>query len=461
MRSNDITPIYLSDSTPSLDDVDYFASLEAMIEAKPVQQKPSDTPVASVDTKALLSAFNLLDRALQMDSITPEQAESMIAKAERKLSAARPKRHDKFASVDLTALIDKASEPIPMLQDAFLVGDTRPLVPMSELIWISAPPASGKSFLTASQCLALAGEGKTSVFIDFESTPEVFTRRLLQLGATVEDIKHITYLSPSAGWSAAEMREIIAQAVTKVVETNAQMLVVDGFAQASVRLGFDENSNTDMSLFADALSGIAYSTGTPVVVIDHVSKIASESGSRWMRGASAKLAQPALAFTVKVAKSPAMGIEGSIDLVIAKDRHGCVGSEGDIAARVLFTPTTRDIEGGLSITFNGGGMSPDKAHLTMMMLSRRLVQDGPMTTTQLRTLTYDKGDHEGKKCWGRDKFRDVVLPQLQMLADQGYLSATDEGRNKVVYAWVGDQWLTEDEAAAVCRAGDPDNHEAF
>lgn len=447
MFTEDNSPDYIY-TDANLQDDEYFASLEAMVDAATASShKASNT---EVDRSALLASFQLIERAVNGEGLTDEQAENLIAKAERKLSAARPQKTDKFEDVNLASLVDVASAPIPMLVDAFET-DGKSLLPKAELIWLSAPPASGKSFVTTSQCLELARAGKRSVYVDFESTATVIVRRLLQLGATEEELALITYLSPSKGWSGAEMNLILHQAARHVIEKEAELLVIDGFAQASVRLGFDENSNTDMSLFADGLSGIAYATGVPVLVIDHVSKVAADNGSKWMRGASAKLAQPAMAFRVEVTQSPAMGRTGAIKLVISKDRHGCVGSEGDVAAVVTFVPTDRgQIEGGLQVNLSGSNANVDDFQdLTLMMLARRIRDHGPFSTTELRNLTYDRGDNEGKRCFSRKKFEEVVKPMLEMLVNGKYVGINDAAKGGSNYAWCAGDMTLEEIAARV------------
>lgn len=447
MNTSDTT--YNTNPEPGDKDYDaYMDSLLGLAEAiDNVPSKPSkkDAVAHPVDKGALLGAFQLIDRALNADGLSDNDLEGLLHKAEKRLVKARPVRTDKFENVSLVSLMGAAMAPVPMLETAFTLPSGKSIIPAGELSWVSAPPSSGKSFIATSQVLNSAQVGGRPVFIDFESTPTVFVRRLLQLGADAADLEQITYLAPRVGWAAADLQQIIAQAVTQVVNASSDLLVLDGFAQAATRLGFEENDNADMALFSAALTEIAYSTGAAVIVIDHIGKGAADSNSRYARGASAKLGQPAFAVRVDVVNSPSQGRPGRVNLVVAKDRHGVVAPEGDIAAVVEFVPVERDgIDGGVFLKLSAGGVTeggfPDK---TLMMLARRLHEMGTATKTEIRNLTYDRGEKEGTKCFSRKRFTEEVEPMLEWLVTDGHLGVeTIKGGSK--YHWVGEKFTTAD-----------------
>lgn len=284
-----------------------------------------------------------------------------------------------------------ATEDLPMV--GLTRTDGQDILYAGELTWLTAEPGSGKSLVTTAASLDMARNGTTVLYLDYESTQRVFTRRLAQLGAVQDDAAngklHYVDMSTSSITSVDEFGAAVAGTANAV---DAQLIVIDGFSVLLSGLGLDENSNSDNSLVGRKLLDIVAGGDRSVLVIDHIGKPnennKSTSGKRYSRGASSKLAVPALALMVEVAVAPSVGKPGILHWTIAKDRHGMLGAVGSRVATIHLLPEDRgEIVGGLTVKVDSPENSGSERPLFLDGVARKimkLLDNGPRNKGELR-----------------------------------------------------------------------------
>jgi hypothetical protein len=119
------------------------------------------------------------------------------------------------------------------------------------------------------------------------------------------------------------------------VADGAAVVVIDSVPEAIAQGGLDENAASDVTRWIDGLPRPLARDGAAVLLVDHVVKAAAGRG-RWARGSGAKLAAVDVAFELRSVRSFSRQGSGAARLVVAKDREGCVGAVGDVAAEVAF-----------------------------------------------------------------------------------------------------------------------------
>jgi hypothetical protein len=146
--------------------------------------------------------------------------------------------------------------------------------------------------------------------------------------------RNLKYLNPH-GMNPITWVKLKAQ----LKEWQPSLVVVDTMAPSLVELGLNEKDNAEVGAwYAHArwfMRGIKPQAA--LVIIDHVTK-SGEGRGRWARGAGDKLGRLHAAYAVESTVPFSRTNPGHIRLIIAKDRGGEVGREGEAAAIVRFIP---------------------------------------------------------------------------------------------------------------------------
>jgi hypothetical protein len=181
---------------------------------------------------------------------------------------------------------------------------------------------SGKSLVMQTEAVRILSQGGRVLYLDFESDPASVAGRLLEFGASLEDLDRFAYVRPEVkpDTSAADAAAFLAH-LTQPYD----LAVIDGTTDALALWGAETKDNDGVTRWARALpKRIADATGAAVVMVDHVTKD-SDSRGRFAIGAQAKLAAlTGAAYTVEVAQPLGRGLRGVIVLRVAKDRPGSV-----------------------------------------------------------------------------------------------------------------------------------------
>jgi hypothetical protein len=341
---------------------------------------------------------------------------------------------------DLAALWDAAAD----LPKATLASraDGKALLYDSKIHWLAGEPGSGKSWVALLWVLEQVRAGKHAVFVDFESDPLTVVGRLRALGIDQEHLPFVHYLRVRFG---EDLAGTVASMVTIVERHDTSLVVLDGLATALAQLGFDENSNSDVSRFTEHVLRPLSQAGPAVVVVDHMAKPQQGAGAgRYARGAGAKLADASgVAYVLEVAVPFSKAKPGIAKLRVGKDRNGDVGAAGEVVAEFHFTPS----EEGLSILTSAPdpGQSSGRwiPSVFMAKVSAHLATAKTATATELKEFV-------GKKGW--ENHGGTIRTLLEK---HGYVTVDQQGRSHV---WTHVKLFTDDDAETVRTAefGAPD-----
>lgn len=204
-------------------------------------------------------------------------------------------------------------------------GDGKQLIYAGKLHVLHGEPSHGKGWVALVACREVLGEGGAVLYLDYEDTDVGIVGRLLALGCPPGVIAgRFVYARPDGPIGAAERVDL----ERKLLDLNPDLVIIDGVAEALTREGLDEDRAADYVTWVERLPRWIVRLGIAVVLIDHVTK--SKDQRRYSRGSGAKLAVvDGAAYEVKLGQPFSRHREGSISVVIAKDRPGGVGSIGD------------------------------------------------------------------------------------------------------------------------------------
>jgi hypothetical protein len=194
------------------------------------------------------------------------------------------------------------------------------LVYPGSLALVYGEPEATKSWL----CLVLALEqvraGRYVVFVDLETSARLIHSRLVDLGATDEELGRVQYIAPAEPISD---RAIYADVVAMLATSEPSLVVVDAMAGALALHGFDGNSNSDVEALYSVTLAPFRAAGAAVVVVDHVTKD-RETRGRWPIGAQRKLGGADVGILVEPVSAFSRGGSGLARLRVQKDRHGAL-----------------------------------------------------------------------------------------------------------------------------------------
>lgn len=186
---------------------------------------------------------------------------------------------------------------------------------------------SGKSLLAQIEAARLIRDGSDVLYLDFEDDATSVGRRLLMLGASLDNIaEHFTYMSPEEPHDANAASRA---AWDSLMARRFALVVIDGVTASLSVYGAATKDNDDVTAWSRKLPDVLASrTGAAVVMIDHVTK-STDGRGRFAIGAQAKLATlSGAAYSVDVISALAPGRVGSLALRVGKDRPGQVRKHG-------------------------------------------------------------------------------------------------------------------------------------
>lgn len=162
------------------------------------------------------------------------------------------------------------------------------------------------------------------LFLDYESDPATVVDRLLKMGTPKGAItEHLHYAQPEVDPVTSTVHEL--QQWQQILSTEYTLAVIDGVTEA---LGTSSASSMDNDEVAHWIRkvprAIADHTGAATVLIDHVTK-SREGRGRFAIGAQAKLSSlSGAAYMVEPLEPLGVGMEGRLQIKVAKDRPGSV-----------------------------------------------------------------------------------------------------------------------------------------
>jgi hypothetical protein len=279
---------------------------------------------------------------------------------------------------------------------------------------------SGKTWVALHATSQELAKGQPVLYLDFEDSAPGIINRLRKLGTTDQHLAHLTYIAPDETLSTpakADLGEALAQ-------TNATLVIIDGFNAAMTLMGLDINSNNDATQFAQVLLKPIAATGACVVYVDHVPKSREARGKGGI-GAQAKRAMTTgCALTVTVTEPFGEGQAGRLHLTVDKDRPGKVRARSYAAKHagdVVITPEGRNIHITIQPSDKGQAVDPSETQARRELIA--VVKDNPgASQSQLEKLV--KG---GSK---------LLRGRLDYLVHLGKLQVVNGPRSSKLYYFI-------------------------
>lgn len=177
-------------------------------------------------------------------------------------------------------------------------------------------PETGKSWVSQYLVVEQMKAGKSTMFWDFEGSSNSFMHRMYLLGLSDEDCRKSFYIKPMV-----PNEHTIAGMVEMVKLNDVKFIVIDSVNRIMGRMGLNYESGPDYIKFTTIIADPLVEAGAAVIVVDHVVK-SKENRGRYATGSEQKLGQVDVSLHFETIRQFAPGIEGTIGIRIAKDRHG-------------------------------------------------------------------------------------------------------------------------------------------
>ena len=252
-----------------------------------------------------------------------------------------------WTPVDLAGILDgtwKPPEPSIMRR-----SDGHGLLYPGLVHTFQGESGSGKSMLAQAVAVQVLEDGGRVAYIDFESGPGEVAHRLIELGATRDEIlERFDYINPSDD-PTTEL-SFNHTAWSKLLHTKYELVVIDGVNESLSVFGYKMIDNDDITTWGRAFPRtLARRTGAAVLTIDHVTK-SKDGRGRYAIGGQAKMAYlTGASYTVEPTEHLAPGKVGALSIRVGKDRPGGVSAHcgkqraedlSQLAANVTVDSTT-------------------------------------------------------------------------------------------------------------------------
>lgn len=260
------------------------------------------------------------------------------------------------------------------------IAEGRFLLYPGRLNEIHGEPSTGKTNIALCICAEIMHDGGQVLYLDPEDNAVGIGSRFLALGGRQEDLlERFHYVQSPEPQDFAGLHAWAA-------EHKPALVVLDGLAEALAAESKSEDVPGEiLEFFRERLRPFT-DAGCAVLISDHVVKN-TESRGRWARGSGAKLGRyDGAVYEAKLVKAYSPEINGSVRLIVSKDRCGGVGPVGKAVVDLCFD---KDPEGRPNIYF----AEPDEEAKSSWMpsalmekVSRFIEDNGPQTKGTLRGL---------------------------------------------------------------------------
>src|SRR5215203_4912374 len=255
-------------------------------------------------------------------------------------AAEMPKRPARFERIDLGEPIESGIEPPEMLVDDELYA--------GRVHCIYSAGGTGKTFKALQLVKKVIDQDRPVLLLDLENGVRIISERLRDLGAKADQARQHLYYYPFPSMplsdnASAEFEELLE-------EVRPVLVVVDSWINCISAAGLDENSATDIALWAEAYPQRARVRGMACLLLDHVPK---EGGSA--RGSGRKLDYVDVMWELRNPQKFDRETVGRIDMHLRKDREGWLprvltfsvggGEDGFIFKRSLGSVEPADEDG--------------------------------------------------------------------------------------------------------------------
>ena len=331
---------------------------------------------------------------------------------------------------NMAKIIQDGIEPVPEdIPGEILTGKTHAIFGQS---------GGGKTFYALRVVVRMLKDGKSVLYLDAENGEGMIAERLVLMGVDVKDLDRLHYYQwPNLGTDSERVG--FYHAVLEDVQPD--LIVFDSFINYLVADGKEENSNTEVEAWCQAVLGHARGLKITSIILDHIPK-----GGSSQRGAARKRDFADVQWYLKTPRDFDRETVGKITLKREKAREGVLPEE--VSFKVGGTPFVFEKE-----------------------VDASTVDELPQNTRQTYYVLYHT---PGRKAFRQD-WQKATLDTLKMgkrtfdnhvavLERDGWVkSTTDKSTRKKVF-WIegaegamSTQQVDNDEGAGVCNEGATQN----
>ncbi|MFM2078879.1 MAG: hypothetical protein RJA49_2769 [Actinomycetota bacterium] len=254
-----------------------------------------------------------LGAGLGIDELVP-----LAAAPEPPEEASADDDDDDWAPIDVLVVARRmeAGEWKPALPTVLAVAGSSPLFYPARLNSLFGESGGGKTWIVMLAIIEQLKLGVRVLLIDYEDNVAGTVERLLLLGATLDDLALLTYVSPVTG---------LVRGVESAVASGTEysLIVLDSTGEAMAAGGIDGNSDSEAAQWFALLKTLMRATGDPaIVVLDHIPKAADVPSAYAIGSQRKRAAITGASYRVDTVKPFAKGRSGRLKLVVAKDRMG-------------------------------------------------------------------------------------------------------------------------------------------
>lgn len=149
--------------------------------------------------------------------------------------------------------------------------------------------------------------------LDFEMGPRATRRLLVDLGATLAEIRDVFYVQPDRAPRPDDIERLICEGVA--------LVIIDAAAGAYDVSGLDDNARKDAERFARLWVQPLHARGLTTVLLDHVPKNVDNRG-RFAIGSERKTGAADVVLSLDAVKPLTRGADGLVRVTVLKDRSG-------------------------------------------------------------------------------------------------------------------------------------------
>jgi hypothetical protein len=208
---------------------------------------------------------------------------------------------------------------------------------------IFGSPESGKSWLAIYGVIEVVERGGTAAIFDFEDSETIWRDRLLNAGLSTYLLPNISYIRPEEPFDPGALPPDTVDAL-KV----ADLVVIDSMNEAmAVQNGPNPVDNRDvLSWRREVTRPLDRLTDAAILLLDHSAMADTPTRTDAIGAIAKRGGVQGVQLKVKPVRPPAPGMEGVIDLYVAKDRYAYVravskeadGDELQFAGRFVIKP---------------------------------------------------------------------------------------------------------------------------
>jgi hypothetical protein len=348
-----------------------------------------------------------------------------------------------WAPVDLGPILaGERTEPEPSM---LMRTDGRCLLYPGRAHALHAEPEALKTWLALRACAEQLDLNRPVLYLDFEDSAASIVQRLLNLEVTESAIaSSLVYIRPDEPLANGAIRDL-----EQALKREPALAVIDGVTEAFSRQGLNPLDNGDVAKWLGVLPRRLTSTGTAVLLLDHVVKDRENRG-RYAIGAQHKLAGVDVALSMRVLEPFARGREGLVSIKVEKDRPGRIrefAQDGHVA--LLRASSLAD--GGVAIVLEPPERKEGAFRPTVIMqrVSEAVEAEPGLQTRTIRSTVHGRAE--------------VIDSALEFLVLDGHVEARKDGRAIRHYSLKPYREADDIELCPVsqpCPNGAPDTGEA-